>query len=255
MNVLINKTEINLNLSKPFKIIELSDTHAISPNEDINIRKTKEEQWLKNRIYFANKFHEDYDSSNNIETYKCLDYLIDYINNIDCDLVLLNGDIIDFNSLENDKLLSESLNRIKHDYLFIKGNHDKDSIYPDISIKEYNEFIIFGVNNSTKSFSNESLKALKSLLEKNKPIILCCHIPINSHNDCFSDIKDYYYIDYYNSDDVSKEFIDIVLNNDLIKLVLSAHIHGHMNTKLNDKTQFITSSSGLIGSFNEIVIK
>ena len=86
-------------------------------------------------------------------------------------------------------------------------------------------------------------------------ILLLYIIPINYNNGQLSSLPDYYYIDYNTCDLVTKEFIDLVLNNKLINLVLSSHVHGFLDIKLNESTRLVTSSSGLIGSINEIIIK
>lgn len=249
----INLLTFNLNLKNEYHLYQISDSHLVYTDND------KEKNWFNGKKFFSEKYNEPYiDYFDNHSSVEIFNGIIDYVNKKDNDLVILSGDIIDYVEEENIKLLSDSINKIKGKTLYICGNHDYIEGYVDDYQSFYfNEFIVVGLNNYNKTFNQHQIDKLKEDLKKAKPIIIVCHIPIIT---AFSrkelNINDeYFFIDYDNTDDKTKEFIDLLLNSNEIKGLLCGHNHGSLEVSLKEDLKEFVLTSSLIGYFNEIIIK
>ena len=265
-----NKIALSIGLKKEYKIIHFSDVHVITYRESdsqevIDKAKKQEEAWFKVRKDFANHFTEHCDVEQMIPSTKCLDNLIDYANEQNPNVVLLTGDIIDYYSTSNYKYLKDSLAKLTKPYLFSCGNHETPSmLYNDICdgngefhYKEFDEFIIVSIDDSKKTIKERQLNALQEVLKRNKPILLTMHIPLLTKNNAqeMKQYDSYYVINYANTDEVTLNFLNLVVTSPLIKAVFCGHTHGASMTYIaKDKPQYC-SSSGLIGYVNNITIK
>ena len=122
---------------------------------------------------------------------------------------------------------------------------------------DFNEFKIVSLDNSLKRVSEETLRLLKEELKENKPIIIAMHIPISTSFNKEDMMKfDPYFVIYENdTDNLTKEFIDLLVSNENIKAILCGHIHGHSETYFAKGKIECCASSGLIGLVNVITIK
>ncbi len=265
-----NILEINIGLNKEYKIIHISDVHAVTScdndSDDVKEEALKvEDLWYRQRTWFADKFGEYYDESHMIPSKEAFEKLIDYINNENPNVSILSGDIIDYYSESNFKMLEEECDKIKVPYLFLIGNHEapterfKSLTKSDIGFSKIDlgEFKIVSIDNSTKSVSPATLNSFKEELDDNKPIIVAMHIPVSTsyNKDEMNKLDQYFIINHDDTDSTTKEFIDILISNPNIKGVLCGHLHGFSYTHYaNDKPQ-ISASSGLIGWVNKIIVK
>ena len=265
-----NKIELNIGLKKEYRIIHISDVHASTFSEDDSDENKKEalkaeDIWQKQRTWFADKFHEHYDESHMIPSKQCLINLVDYINKEKPDAALFSGDIIDYYSKSNYSMLVNELKRVECPFLFSCGNHEippqryKEIIGSDngFSLIDFDEFKIVSLDNSSKEVTIETLTSLKKELEDNKPIIIAIHIPISTdHNkEEMSNLDPYFIMTKEEANSISKEFIDLLVNNKNIKAILCGHIHGYHQSYFAESKPQITASSGLIGWVNIITIK
>ena len=265
-----NLIEINLGLKNEYKLIQISDVHAVDFNDsdsidDINEAKKAEDIWYKQRTWFADKANESYDESHLIPSKECLNNLINYINDENPDVSVLSGDIIDYYSKSNYKLLVESIKKINTKYIFSPGNHETPvDRYKEIfnnstgfTVLDLDDFKIVSLDDSTKLVSADTLNSLKKELEDDKLIIISMHIPISTiyNKEELSKYDPYFLIYEDDTDEITKEFIDILANNPKIKAILSGHIHGHSESYFAPNKIECIASSGLIGFVNKIIIR
>ncbi len=181
---------------------------------------------------------------------------IHYANEQAFDGLLLGGDIIDSPSASNLEYLNTSLDDLKIPYIYNIGNHDwtypweymtekgKSEYLPlfnsymenntSIHTKEYEDFTIVAVNNSSNQITPDALKEYKEILAKKKPVILMLHVPLYTkavlekaaavwkggvvlgggiHGGIYPDT-------------VSTEFITLTTAKDSpVELVLAGHVH------------------------------
>lgn len=265
-----NIIELNLNLKKEYKLIQISDVHAVTYNDsdgivDINEAKKAEELWYRQRTWFADKAGEAYTHLHMIPSKECLDILINHINDEKPNAAILSGDIIDYYSKSNFKLLKEECKRIKVPYVFCSGNHEAPiEIFSELTDTKFgcskidlSEFKLLSLDNSTKKVSIETLNYIKEELKDNKTVIIVMHIPLcNSFNKKELEKFDpYFLLTKEESDPITNEFIDLIVDNDNIKMVLCGHTHGHSETYINKNKLQCSASSGLIGWVNKIIVK
>ena len=262
---------INLRLSKPYKLIQFSDVHVATYNqqtddqESIHQAINQEQTWMKQRQDFASKFNEPFDSKSMLSSVDCLNQLIDYANHEDPDLVLLTGDIIDYYSPSNYNFLIQSVKNIHAPYLFSCGNHEyppenflelcNDSL--EFNMIEFNDFLVVSIDNSKRKITAAQLKAFESILERGKPIIIAMHIPMMTtfNFDEFSKFDDYYTMKYSDLDVTTNQFIQTVTSCEQVKAIFCGHIHGSMVSFVAPNIPQYCCSSGLIGYVNKIIIK
>ncbi len=264
-----NKINLNLNLKKSYTLVHFSDVHLINLNDNETDKQkddaiNHEKAWYRVRKDFANYFNEICNEEQMIPSCQCFDKLLDYTKKINPDALLMSGDIIDYNSTANLLYLSKSLKNFNIPFVLTYGNHETpNNIFDKIidnstfQIIKFGEFKVIGIDNSQKKITSECLNKLKEQLNDNCPIILCMHIPIlTKYNEKEMQKYDsYFIIDYRNCDDITAEFIDILINNPLIKAIFCGHTHGASTSNFAiDKKQYC-ASSGLIGYVNLITIK
>lgn len=265
-----NNITINLNLKKEYKIIHFSDVHVVDlknneTKEELDQAKNNEDAWYRVRKDFSIHFNETCNEEHMIPSTECLDNLLKYSNDINPDSIVMTGDIIDYYSKANYNYLKKSLKNINIPYIITCGNHESpSSIFDEITNNESDfkvinlkEFKLIGIDDSTKKVSKEILEKLKKELEDNIPIILCMHIPVlTKYNEIEMQKYDQYFIiDYKNCDDVTNEFLKLIIENKLVKAILCGHTHGASSSFFaKGKVQYC-ASSGLIGYVNNIIVK
>lgn len=133
-------------------------------------------------------------------------YMFSYADEINADLVLMTGDILDFPSKKNLSLLKESISNARTPTLFALGNHDwcyGDGDYfsanaiqnqiplfnnistgepandPYFRYVEYEDLLVVAIDNSMDYVTADTVDKFLALYQKNKPIILMLHVPFH----------------------------------------------------------------------------
>jgi hypothetical protein len=119
------------------------------------------------------------------------------LNNSGADMIFLGGDICDYGSIENMKILKEGIKKFTIPTIFLREDHEfttrhmissdtkiqkqlsKDiDGHPAIQIKEFKDLIVVGIDYSVSQLKPKVLAKFKEIYAKNKPIILLMHVPI-----------------------------------------------------------------------------
>ena len=229
-----------------YEFLYLTDTHMIVPGD----KESQEiSDYEKQRLPVFTM--EDVPSS-----FLQFPQWIHYANEQDFDGLLLGGDIIDYPSASNLKYPNGCLDYLKIPYIYNIGNHDwtypweymtekgKNEYLPlfnsymenntSIHTKEYEDFTIVAVNNSSNQITPDALTKYKEILAEKKPVILMLHVPLYTeavlqkaaavwkggvvlgggiHGGIYPDT-------------VSTEFITLTTAKDSpVELVLAGHVH------------------------------
>ena len=116
------------------------------------------------------------------------------------DLVVFAGDIIDSAMEASIDFVGEQFGKLSSPYVYILGNHDFEygkeyfskkayrKYFPRLerltgtkeqySIKEFDDFILIGLNDCNNQFSKSAVKAVLPTLKGEKPVILVLHVPL-----------------------------------------------------------------------------
>ena len=195
------------------------------------------------------------------------------------DLLLLTGDIIDFPSDANVKILKDGIQSSGIPTLYVVGNHDwsfaddyhtpiAEALHrpkfaeicygdPCISWVEYEDLIVCAVDDSRDRVVKDTVDKFFSLYEKGKPIILMMHVPL--HVDSMeADTRACWQgrnltmggiAGFYGDDPHVKRFYEAVaLDPDTpVKLVVTGHLHFHHEDILPNGIPQIVTDKGYTG--------
>ena len=272
-NLNIIHSEISLGLEKPFRFLQITDTHIT--RGDPSGRKRREE--------IFNKYYE-----NCAEDYflQAIDYAKE--NGMP---VLHTGDMIDFLSQDNFAFMDEHFRDLN--YMYAAGNHDfchwvgrakEDYAYkwekilqiaPHVKSNLYfDSRVINGVNFVTMDdsyylISDGQIEMLKAEAAKGYPIILAMHVPLYTpalaeiimrKNPCAYVVgaPDELLATYpedrrlqQTPDAPTRRAVEYIRNEPLIKAIVAGHTHLNFEEELNGKSQFLTDGSyeGVVREF------
>lgn len=259
---------LRIGVSRAYELLQFSDVHVAtfqaSDSEEAKEKAVRQEAlWRKQRVDFARKFGETYDSERLLSSTECLERLIDHANDRRPDAVLLTGDLIDYPSEANQAFLERSLRRIASPYLFSCGNHDSDSpLFPeprkrDFDSLDFGDFFLVSLDDSKRTFSRFQGEALEKLLTFRKPILLSMHVPLVTEcNEAkFASLDSYYTVKYTDCDETTGRFLRLVQTSDEVKALFCGHTHGAIVSSIAPNKPQFCCSSGLIGSVNRILIE
>ena len=207
-------------LKKPFKVLFLSDCHITLEDE-----RGKPFYDYAKRMGGAAVKPENYGESNGRES--TLLTSLEKAKNLNVDLVLLGGDIINFPSKASVEFVKGILDKSGLSWRYVSGNHDwhyegekgtsfelrekwiQESLTPLYQNTNplYSSYELNGINfimieNSTFEITNEQFSFFKKEVEKGLPIILTMHIPLylpghnidyGCGNPCWKQANDTYY--------------------------------------------------------------
>lgn len=258
-------------LEREYTFLWMSDLHIITENDEIAAEYLETVE--SRRESFKNV-------ANNMYTD---DYWLRLSSDLDAwgvDAFLFGGDMIDHAANENIACLKQGLDGLDTIYLYVRADHDshpfycmvrdKDVVaalhtdidgYEEVSLIEFDDLCIVGINDSTEQLSEAGLQKFKDIYAKGKPIILVTHVPLKSLCDtsleeCSKEVwgdralvwgEDC----YYTPDEITQEFLDMIYGeNSLVKEVLGGHLHFSWDGQLTENTRqhvFAPAYMGNIG--------
>lgn len=177
-------------LKRAYTFIWISDLHLIS--EDISeISPEKREMIARRR---DKRFANPRSGKNPVTLWRALP---DMLNKSGADMIFLGGDICDYGSIENIKILKDGIKKLTVPTIFLREDHESTTRHmissdtdiqkklnkeidghPAIHIKEFADLIIVGIDNSVFQLRPEVLAKFKEVYAKNKPVIVLMHVPI-----------------------------------------------------------------------------
>lgn len=251
-------------------IYHFSDVHIaafdeLSKKEEKEYAIKKTEDWKRSKAYFAKLFGGKYDASKEESPINYLHKLISLSNKGDA--LIMTGDVIDYSSPANLRLLSKELKSIKTPYLYICGNHDTptsfnddkifDSIKLGVQKLDLLDIVVLGFDNSDGKITKEQIEFLTNELKNSKPIIIAMHMPIlvEDNKEIIEHLGEYYALNKKEANLNTLEFVDLIKQNSKkIAAVLAGHLHIKNVAKINDDlTQYVVPQ-GILGNINKYEI-
>lgn len=275
----IEKTTIEIGLSKPFKVLHITDSHIPLCDE----RDSKEKYELAVRCGLL-------DGTKEANLKEQLEYA-----KKNCDLVVHTGDLTDFVSKANTDFARKTLS--DDSIFYITGNHEftqfqgeawEDTAYRMNSYKSlgegfgvnmfFNSRVFGGVNfvgidDGYHQVEDWQTERLKMEAQKGFPIILCIHVPIfeqGLYDKVFSCNDSAYvlgcdeehllpYPEFRAMEqrpkDSTKRFIEYVYSEPKIKAVLAGHVHCSYESRLKSGIMQYATDGGFRNSVREILFK
>lgn len=275
----IDNIEIDLpNVSNAYELLFISDMHIIGLDDSLPSHELENIK-IRQEVMFQSKTGM---RSSDVWLQLC-----SVLDDFSADHIIFGGDIVDFTSDSNLRILQEGLSQINTPYTYLRADHDMgnwysngafngdDAIkmhaeicdYEDAYILEYPEFYVIGWNNSTSQLSNAALHKILSVWEKGKPIILATHVPLNSavdnslaeqlsQTDPEGRIKLWGEGCLYQPRENTSSFMGMIFNkNSPVKAVFGGHLHfKHTIPLTNQITEYILAPA-FEGNITKITIK
>lgn len=203
------------------------------------------------------------------------------------DALIFGGDMIDYCSPSNMDALKKGYDELRYDreqILYIRADHDYGAWYvgdnitqqdiykyherldgddPEKKYLDMGEFILIGINDSTKNITEENFSIVEKLYEKaareDKPVVAVTHVPYGSNvDDSLSKLskkvrnKPYYWVGPdYQPNDTMWSYLDLIFREDTqVKQVLAGHLHAPWDGMITDQLRehiFSPAFSGTIG--------
>ncbi len=267
-------------ITKPYKIIFISDTHiSLCDERDASLSDKSASRYNAAR------------SKEGIGADKTFHSLMTYVKKEQPDLLILGGDIIDSAMYASIDFVEKELKSTGIPYLFTMGNHDFEygdayftpeaySTYlprlhslrntdTDYQILETEEFVILSVDDKGSQVSAEALEALLSLKAGNKPILVVTHVPIEpiGNEDLCMLTKQVWGEDSAGNsivlmgygacipNETTTDFINEVCADDSpVFCVLAGHIHFYHKDTLGPQTTQIIAGAGYEGELINLTL-
>ena len=267
-------------LSKEYKIAWVSDLHMITDHEAggvsigslIKLNKRYETLAITEDGVHADELWPDIVKCLNIGNY---------------DAVIFGGDMMDYCSISNMKTFQEGYDKLrygKEQILYIRADHDYGAWYvgdnftqrdiyqlheeldgdnPEKKYLDMGEFVLIGINNSTKNITEDNFAIVEKQYQKaareNKPVIAVTHVPYGSNVDESLKAlsmkvrnKPYYWVGPdYQPDDTMWSYLNLIFKEDTqVKQVLAGHLHAPWDGQISKQLRehiFSPAFSGTIG--------
>lgn len=208
--------------------------------------------------------------------------IVKYLNYHDFDGVIFGGDIMDYCSRSNVAAIKAGLDSLRMPYMYVRADHDYGAYYGGVFFTEtearqlhrtidndetankfwdMGDFIVLGIDNSTKDMPDYYLDMVAEVLTRGKPVIMVTHVPYESQLDTSlaelsMQVRNtiYYWSgisDRYTPNPVTKAYLDKIYNPDTaVVQVLAGHLHASWDGMLTQQVPqhiFAPAFSGSIG--------
>ncbi len=257
-------------LEKEFELFFMADTHiSLCDDRDPEVAEK------------AASRYEMFRSKSGIGAEASFQDMLEYISDEEPDLLVMGGDILDSAMWASVDHIAEILQKHNFPWIYEMGNHDfeygkeyfSEKCYNEYLPRfqqisesyegwqqiEYEEFIIFAVDDQNNQISEAALKAMEEIYDSGKDIILISHVPIEPPEDNGLWEKS---IEVWGAtqdgrsrvllgprsclpNETTGRFIDLVLAEESpIELILSGHVHFYHEGRLTKDTQQIVTGAG-----------
>lgn len=266
-------------LSKPYTIAWVSDLHLVSDHEAGDAIGDVHAEYLD----AVNKRYEELAvTADGVHAEDLWSEIIKYLNYNDFDGVIFGGDIMDYCSNSNIAIIKEGLDNLNIPYIYVRADHDYGTYYGGVFFSETdarelhktidgdeiankywdrNEFVVLGIDNSTKDMPEYYLNMVADVYTRNKPVIMVTHVPYeskvdNSLAELSMQVRNtiYYWSDesdHFKPNDITKRYLDLIYSEDtIVEQVLAGHLHASWDGRISQQLSqhiFAPAFSGTIG--------
>ncbi|MGI6093932.1 MAG: metallophosphoesterase [Lachnospiraceae bacterium] len=273
--VSVNKKEIEIpGVKGEYEFAVVNDLHIIVPDGS----------YLSSKNQIVNARYHEFRNQYGVTSTENWPNMVKQINSYHPDGVVLNGDMIDFYSDANLESLLKGIKNLNAPIIYTRADHDLGIYYSGsvsqeecrkkqeagwkmqaVMIQEFEEIIIVGINNNTRQISETTLQTLKEIWEKDKPVILFLHVPLESLvNDELAGMSKIYWQNrvllwgensLYIPNKTTKQFLDMVYDpNSPVVAVVGAHLHFPHDGPLKRNIRQIVFDAGYKGNIGFITV-
>lgn len=248
-----------------FSDIHLSVYDALSTEEEVRRAKESSEGWEDLRRYFAEKNGEAWEPEQRIPAHDHLRSLLELAKTGDA--LLVAGDMSEYISPANMRLLDGAFGGFPKPWLAVCGNHDPADQIPEghvysrvrqeVQILELEDMVILGLDDSQRAVNEAQLEALEQLLAGEKPLLILMHVPFSTpeNRELLAECGEYFRLDHPQAGPQVARFLELIRENaGKIVAVMAGHLHfGNVTELVPGVTQYV-SSQGILGNINRYEI-
>lgn len=267
-------------LSKEYKIAWVSDLHMITDHKPGGVSEGS-------MIRINSRYETLAVTEDGVHAEELWPDIVKCLNVGDYDALIFGGDMMDYCSVSNMEAFQEGYEELRYDkeqILYIRADHDYGAWYvgdhftqqdiytlhegidgddPEKKYLDMGEFVLIGINNSTKNITDESLSIVEKQYEKaareNKPVVAVTHVPYGSNvDDSLKALsmkvrnKPYYWVGPdYQPNDTMWSYLSLIFSEDTqVKQVLAGHLHAPWDGMITEQLRehiFSPAFSGTIG--------
>ena len=268
--LLIHNHIIKVKGVKKKVIYHFSDTHLseadkLSDKDDVKKAKELTAFWENHRKEFAADHGEPFGE---LQGKSAKEHFINIMEEVkNGDAVIAAGDLMEYVSGANMRLLEKHLENLGKPFVAVCGNHeDKDdipegyimsAIKEEVQLLEFSDMIIFAIDNSKREISEKQLDAFKSLLGEQKPVLVLMHVPImtEGNREALTECGEYFQLNYSGADNKNLKFIELIKENpEKIIAVCAGHLHFKNESEITDGVMQYVSSQAIAGNLNRYEI-
>ena len=183
--------------------------------------------------------------------------IIKFINYGDYDGAIFGGDMMDYCSNSNIRIIKEGLDQLHIPYMYVRADHDYGVYYGGVFFTEtesralhktidgdemshkfwdMGDFIVLGIDNSTKDMPEYYYNMVAEVYSRGKPVIMATHVPYESRvDDSLAQLsmqvrnQIYYWSvdsEHYKPNDVTQKYLNLLYSEDtIVEQVLAGHLH------------------------------
>lgn len=213
--------------------------------------------------------------------------IVKYLNYYEFDGVIFGGDIMDYCSNSNIRMIKEGLDNLQIPYIYIRADHDYGAYYggvffteeearklhqtidgDEIAYKFWNrdDFLVLGIDNSTKDMPPYYLNMVADVYTRGLPVIMATHVPYESMTDTsLADLSMqvrntiYYWSDtsdHFKPNDITRQYLDLIYSEDTaVEQVLAGHLHASWDGMISEQVPQHIFSPAFSGSIGIVRIK
>ena len=270
-------------VTREYTIAWVSDLHLVSDHEAGDALGDVHAEYLD---AIERRYQELAVTQDGVHAEELWPEIIKYLNYTNYDGVIFGGDIMDYCSNSNVAVIKEGLDELHIPYIYVRADHDYGTYYGGVFFTETearelhrtidgdeiankfwnrNEFIVLGIDNSTKDMPEYYLNMVADVYSRGLPVIMATHVPYESMVD--TSLAEYsmqvrgkiYYwsssSEQFNPNDVTRQYLDMVYGEDtVVAQVLAGHLHASWNGMLTPQVPQHIFGPAFLGNIGVIHI-
>lgn len=266
-------------LAKEYTIAWVSDLHLMSDHEAGKELGDVHAEYLE---AIEKRYEELPVTPEGVPADKLWPEIVKYLNYHEFDGIIFGGDMMDYCSNSNIAMIKEGLDSLHVPYMYVRADHDYGAYYGGVFFTEkearelhqtidgdqisqkfwdMGDFIVLGIDNSTKDMPDYYLNMVEEVYSRGKPVIMATHVPYESMTDTSlaelsMKVRNtiYYWSDVserYKANVVTKKYLDMIYSEDtVVKQVLGGHLHASWDGMISETVSqhiFAPAYTGTIG--------
>lgn len=259
----INEYYIKVKGIKEKTICHFSDCHlaeydSLSTNEEVEKAKLQSERWLSIRESFAKDYNQKYGENEKKPAMEHFETLL--MEAQKHDVLVMTGDILDYISQPNIRVLENRMKNFPVPYVYVCGNHEHTEQYPDgldisrikrpVQEIDLGDVLLLGIDNSKSIISKEQFDYIKDADRLGKKIIVAMHLPFATKDNVPIQEHEYFKFNKDGCPQINLDFMDFIASSKNVIAVLCGHLHFENISDLSENVTQYVVSQGIAGNVN-----